>query len=65
MCDDFLDEINGCCVIGSAMVQYLDEEERAGCFDFTVFRMSCYCNWPVALPYGAVGGSTVCDCGIS
>ena len=32
---------------------YLDEEERAGCFVFIVFRMSCYCKRPVALPRGA------------
>ena len=42
---------------------HLDEEERAGCFDFIVFRMSCYCV-TVALPHGAVGWSAVCDCGI-
>ena len=42
------------------------DEERAGCFVFIVFWMSnCYCKCPVALPYGAVGWSAVCDCGIS
>ena len=41
---------------------HLDEEERAGCFAFIVFRMSCYCKCPVALPHGAVGWSAVCDC---
>ena len=28
-------------------------EERAGCFAFIVFWMSCFCNYPVALPHGA------------
>ena len=64
MCDDFLDMKIGCCVIGSATVQYLDEEERACCFDFTVFRMYCHCKCPVALPLSAVGGSAVCDRGL-
>ena len=40
-------------------------EERAGCFAFIVFWMSCNCKCPVALPHGAVGPSGVCDCGIS
>ena len=39
---------------------HLDEEERAGCFSFIVFWMSCYCTC-----HGAVGGSAVCYCGIS
>ena len=29
--------------------------ERACCFAFIVFLMSCYCECPVALPHGAVG----------
>ena len=35
-----------------------------GCFTFIVFLMSygCYCT--VTLPHGAVGWSSVCDCGI-
>ena len=41
------------------------EEERAGCFAFIVFQMSCYCKCFVALRHGAVGWSAVCDCGIS
>ena len=42
-----------------------DEEERASCFNLTVFLMSydSYCS--VALPHGAVGCSAVCDLGIS
>ena len=43
----------------------LDEEERAGCLAFIVFRMSCYCKCFVALPRGAVGWSAICDSGIS
>ena len=44
---------------------HLDEEERASCFAFIVFRMSCYCKFPVDLPHDVVGGSEVGDCGIS
>ena len=44
---------------------HIDEEDRAGCFALIVFQMSCYCICPVALPHGALGGSAVCDCGIS
>ena len=39
--------------------------DRAGCFAFIVFRMSCYCKCPVALPHSAMGGSAVCDYGVS
>ena len=38
--------------------------ERAGCFAFIVFRMSCYCKYPTALPHGPMGWSAVCDRGI-
>ena len=41
------------------------KRERAGCFTFIVFSMSCYCECPVTLSHGAVGWSAVCDCGIS
>ena len=44
---------------------HLDEEERADCFGFIVFQMSCYCKCFMALPHGAVVWSVVCDCGIS
>ena len=44
---------------------HLDEEERADCFAFIIFRMSCYCKCPVALLHGAVNWSVACDCGIS
>ena len=52
------------CVLPS-FCNHLNEEERAGCFVFIVFRMSCYCKCSVALPHGAGGWSAVCDCGIS
>ena len=32
---------------------------------FIVLRMSWYCVCSVALPHGAVGLSTMCDCGVS
>ena len=32
---------------------------------FIVFGMYCYSECPMAFPYGAVGGSAVCDSGIS
>ena len=32
---------------------------------FIVFRVSCYCVCPVALPHGAVVWSFVSNCGIS
>ena len=43
---------------------HLDEEERAGCFVFIVFWMSCYCKCHVALPHSVVGWTAVCDSGI-
>ena len=33
--------------------------ERAGCFAFIVFWMSCYCKCPTALPLGERSGSVV------
>ena len=42
---------------------YLDGEERAGCFTLFVFLVSRDCC--VALPHDATGLSAVCDCGIS
>ena len=44
---------------------HLDEEERASCYAFIVFRISCFCICSVALTDVAVGLSAVCDCGIS
>ena len=49
--------------VSSLVCNHHEEEERAGCFAFVVLRMSCYCICSLALPYGAVGGSAVCDCG--
>ena len=43
---------------------HLDWEERAGCFVITFFLMSCDSQCSVALPYGAVGWSVLCACGI-
>ena len=40
---------------------HIDEEERAGCFAFIVFRMSGYCKCSVALPHSVVGWSAMCD----
>ena len=40
-------------------------EESVGCFALTIFLMSCESQCSVALPHGAVGWSTVCDCNIS
>ena len=44
---------------------HLDEEERAGCFAFIIFRMSCYCKRSVAFPHVAITLYSVCDCVIS
>ena len=41
-------------------VHHLEEEEKAGCFAIIVLQM-----YYMAFPHGAVGKSTVCDCGIS
>ena len=42
---------------------YLNGEERAGCFALFVFPVSLDCC--VGLPCSATGLSAVCDCGIS
>ena len=47
------------------VLQSYVEEERACCFAFSVFWMSCCCKCTVALPHGDVGCSAVCDCCIS
>ena len=44
---------------------HLDGEERIGCITLIVFFMSCDGKCSVALRYGAVSGSAVCDCCIS
>ena len=38
---------------------HLGEEEKAGCFAFIFFLMSCYCKCPVALHHRTVGWSVV------
>ena len=43
------------CFVPFLVCNYLEEEERAGCFAFVVLRMSCYNICSVALPYAAVG----------
>ena len=40
---------------------YLNEEERAGCFAL-IFLMSFYFSFYVALPHCAIGWSAVCYC---
>ena len=44
---------------------HLEEEQKAGCFAVIVLQMFCYYNCSLVLPYGAVGLSAVCNCGIS
>ena len=44
---------------------YLEEEERSGCFAFIVSPMSCYCKCSRNLPHGVVIWSALCNCGIS
>ena len=39
--------------------------ERVGCFTLFVFLVVCNCYCSVALPFGVVGWSSVCYCGIS
>ena len=51
-------------VIHSFVRSYLEEEELAGFFAIIVLQMYCYCTCPMALPHGAMGWSTVCDCGV-
>ena len=40
-------------------------KKRAVCIAFIVFRLFGYCKCSVARPQGAIGGSALCDCGIS
>ena len=44
---------------------HLGGEERAGCFAWIVFLMSCDCLRSVIFPHGAMERSAVSDCGIS
>ena len=45
---------------------HLKEKEKTGCFaKMIVLQMYCYYKCYVTLPYGAVGWSAVCHCGIS
>ena len=47
------------------VIQFIDGQERAGFFAFTVFLMSCDSQCCVAFPRNASGWTAVCDCGIS
>ena len=53
------------CSVGQHFYNHLEEEDKAGSFDVIVLHMYCYYTNSLALPYGAVGWSAVCDCGIS
>ena len=44
---------------------HLDGVERASCFAFIYFPMSCFCQCFAALPCGTIGWSAMCDCGVS
>ena len=46
----------------SQFCNYLEEEERAGCFACFVLWMPCYYKRSLALPRGALGWSALCDC---
>ena len=52
-----------CYFMSILVCNYLDGEERTGCFAKYVFLMSRDCC--VSLPCGAIGLSANCDCGIS
>ena len=47
------------------VLNYLDEEERAGTFTLIVFMLSYVCLCSVPLPRDAVGWSVTCACDIS
>ena len=49
------------------MSEFIQEQEKAGCFSIIVLQMYCYykCSVTVALTHGALGWYAVCDCGIS
>ena len=51
------------CVLSSLAIILNRKRELVVCV--FVFRMSCHCKCPVALPHGVVGWSAVCDFGIS
>ena len=48
----------------SKFCNHLEEGEKVG-LAIVVLKMDCYYKCSVALPHGAVGWSTVCDCAIS
>ena len=44
---------------------YLEKEEKAGCFAIIVLQMYCYYKCSAALPRSAMSWSAVCDWSIS
>ena len=52
-----------CYFMSIQFCNHLDGEERADCFAWFVFLVSCGCC--VTLPSCAMGLSAVCDCGVS
>ena len=38
------------------VLQFFEEEEKAGCFAIIVLQMYCYYKYSVALPHGAMVG---------
>ena len=67
-CLNYAPGVENCPALGvtcftQACCNHLDGEERAGCFAWFVFLVSCG-GW-AALPRGAAGLSAVCGCGIS
>ena len=53
------------CVLSSFAIILKRKSESWLFFSFIVLWMSRYCKCSVTLPYGAVGRSALCDCGIS
>ena len=53
------------CVLSSLQSSWRGRYCWLHCFCCLTVGLSCYCICSVALPYGAVGWSAVCDCGIS
>ena len=43
---------------------HLSDDEKAGCFAFLVFLLSCNCLFSVSHPKGSIGLSAACNCGL-
>ena len=52
------------CFVSFLLCNYLDGEERSGCFTLNAFLMSCESQCSVTLPHGAMCWSAVCERGI-